>query len=77
MPLSYASDSGEARICQRGAIAKEQSDQAGGGCGRGFPFPRWGDFFFFSCMKIAFSCSLKAIMGGGGRLCKVAYTNPL
>ena len=35
MPLSYASDSGAAIICQRGAKARERSDQglAGGGCG--------------------------------------------
>ena len=28
-PFSYASDSGAARICQRGAKAREQSDRAG------------------------------------------------
>ena len=43
--LSYASDGGAARICQRGAKAREQSDRAGGGCGRGFPPPTVGRFF--------------------------------
>ena len=33
--LSYASDSGAAKICQQGAKARERSDRAGGGCGRG------------------------------------------
>ena len=32
MPLSYASDSGAARICQQGAKVREQNDRAGGGC---------------------------------------------
>ena len=31
--LSYASDGGAARICQRGAKARERSDREGGGCG--------------------------------------------
>ena len=40
VPLSYSSDSGAARICQRGAKARERSDRAGGGCGEvGFPLP--------------------------------------
>ena len=43
--LSYASDGGAARICQRGAKARERSDQAGGGCGRGFSPPTVGRFF--------------------------------
>ena len=49
--LSYASDGGAARICQRGAKARERSDRAGGGGGGGggggegvrgcgFPLPR-------------------------------------
>ena len=38
--LSYASDGGAARICQRGAKARERSDQAGEGVGGGFPLPR-------------------------------------
>ena len=33
--LSYASDSGVARICQQGAKARERSDRAGGGCVEG------------------------------------------
>ena len=47
VPLSYASDSGAARICQQGAKARERSDQAGGGCfvGGGFPPPTVGRFF--------------------------------
>ena len=44
--LSYASDGGTARICQRGgAKARERSDRAGGGCERGFPPPTVGRFF--------------------------------
>ena len=35
--LSYASDGGAARICQRGAKARERCDRAGG---RVFPLPR-------------------------------------
>ena len=41
--LSYASDGGAARICQRGAKARERSDRAGGGC-----FPTLVLFSFFS-----------------------------
>ena len=37
--LSYASDGGAARICQRGAKARERSDRAGEGVGGGFPLP--------------------------------------
>ena len=33
--LSYASDGGAARICQRGAKVRERSDRAGGGGGGG------------------------------------------
>ena len=46
--LSYVSDSGAARICQRGAKARERSDRAGegvgGGGGGGFPPPTVGKF---------------------------------
>ena len=46
VPLSYASDSGTARICQPRANARERIDRAGGGCG--FPLPRTvGISFFF------------------------------
>ena len=45
--LSYASDGGAARICQRGAKARERSDRAGEGVGGGFPLPRQGDFSKF------------------------------
>ena len=41
--LSYASDGGTARICQRGAK---------------FPPPTVGRFFFYLCLKTAFSCTL-------------------
>ena len=53
VPLSYASDSGAARICQKGAKARERSDQAGG-----------GGIFENSGMKMAFSCTLNAITWG-------------
>ena len=56
VPLSYASDSGAARIYQRGAKARERSDRAGGGCGHG------REIFENSCMKTAFSCTLNAII---------------
>ena len=40
--LSYASDGGAARICQRGGggKARERSDRAGEGVGGDFPLPR-------------------------------------
>ena len=60
--LSYASDGGAARICQRGAKAREQSDRAGGGCGRGFPPPTVGRFIKM-CLKTAFSCTLDPLLG--------------
>ena len=60
MPLSYASDSGAARICQRGAKARERSDRAGGGGGGGGESVGGGNgigrFVENSCMKTAFSC---------------------
>ena len=34
--LSYANDSGAARICQREAKTRERSDRDGGGCQRPF-----------------------------------------
>ena len=66
MPLSYASNSGAARICQQGAKARERSDQAGEGVGGGFPPPTVGIFFVVEKlgMKTAFSCTLNAIYFG-------------
>ena len=61
--LGYASDSGAARICQKGAKAMERSDQAGEGVG--------GEIFENSG-KHAHEIPLL-----GGILCEVAYTNPL
>ena len=61
VPLSYVSDSGATRICQRGA-----KRLSGGGCGRGgFPSPSHGKKIFEkSCLKRAFSCALNAIIRG-------------
>ena len=39
VPLSYASESVAARICERGAKARERSDRGGGGGGGGWGFP--------------------------------------
>ena len=64
MPLGYASDSGATRICHREAKARERSDQAGGGCGRGYPSFHGREIFANSCMKSAFSRTLKAIIRG-------------
>ena len=54
-PHSYASDSGVARICQRGGggKVKQQSYQVGEGVGGGCPPPTVGDFWNV-CMKRAF-----------------------
>ena len=46
--LSYASDSGAAKICQQGVKARERSDRAGEGCGRGVPLPRYIWRFFYN-----------------------------
>ena len=65
MPLSYASDSGAARICQQGAKARERSNSAGGGCGWGGGGGlRYREIFDKSDMKTAFSCTLNAITEG-------------
>ena len=64
--LSYASDGGAARICQRGAKAREQSDRAGGGCGRpweGVPPSHGREIFQNLCLKTAFSCTLDPLLG--------------
>ena len=68
MPLSYASDSGATRICHREAKARERSDQAGGGCGRGYPSSHGREIFANSCMKTAFSRTLTAFIRGS--LCR-------
>ena len=54
--LGYASDSGAARICQKGAKAMERSDQAGEGVG--------GEIFENSGMKTGLSCTLNTIIRG-------------
>ena len=55
--LSYSSNSGAAKICQRG-----QSEGARGGCGRGVSHGR--AIFQNLCMKLAFSCTLETIIRG-------------
>ena len=57
--LSYTSDGGAARICQRGAKARERSDRAGGGCGRGISPSHGREIFENSCMKTAFFLHIK------------------
>ena len=47
----------------RGAKAREQSDRAGGGCGRGFPLPTGKEIFKNLCLKTAFSCTLDPLLG--------------
>ena len=66
MPLSYASDNGATRICQREAKARERSSRAGGGCGRGYPSSHGSEIFVVEnlCMKTAFSRTLNAIIRG-------------
>ena len=54
--LSYSSNSGAAKICQRG-----QSEGARGGCGRGVSHGR--EIFQNLCMK-GFSCTLETIIRG-------------
>ena len=55
--LSYSSNSGAAKICQRG-----QSEGARGGCGRGVSHGR--EIFQNLCMKLAFSSTLETIIRG-------------
>ena len=57
MPLSYASESGAARICQRGGGGGVSPSHAGG-----FPLPGVGRFFENSCMKTTFSCTLLGVV---------------
>ena len=55
VPLSYASDSGAARICQRGGGGVKAREGGGG----------YREIFFENlCMKMAFSCTLNAIIRG-------------
>ena len=72
VPLSYASVSGAARICQRGAKAKRPS---GGGCER-FP-PSHGREIFWNFMYENFIFLDIIMLLLGDRLCEVVYTNPL
>ena len=68
MPLSYASDSSATRICHREAKARERSDQAGGGCGRGYPSSHGRELFYFdacdrtiSCIPLVYFVDLKSL----------------
>ena len=71
VPLSYASASGAAGICQPRVKARERSDRVGGGCM--FPLPTVGNFFVEnSCMKTAFFCVHIIMPLLGGRLCDAA-----
>ena len=56
--LSYASDSGAARICQRGPKRGSEATGRGEGMGGGFSPSHGREIFFFEnlCMKIAFAC---------------------
>ena len=57
--LSYASDGGAARICQRGPKRGSEATERGEGVA-----PTVGRFFENSCMKTAFSCTLNTISRG-------------
>ena len=61
--LSYASDGGAARICQRGAKAREQSDRAGGRVWEGVSPSHGREIFKNLCLKTAFSCTLDPLLG--------------
>ena len=75
-PLRYASDSGVARICQRGAKAMKQSDRVGGGGGGGgcrVSVPLHGREMKIRVSKLyfwspPFSIFNSPINGGGGSL---------
>ena len=70
--LSYCSNSGAARICQRGPKQGSEVSERGEGV---FSPPRVGRFFENLCMKTTFLAHLMALLGGW--LCEVTYTNPL
>ena len=53
MHLSYSSNSGAARICQRGLKQGSEVTEWGEGVGGGFS-PSQGDFFENLCMKTTF-----------------------
>ena len=67
--LSYASDGGAARICQRGAKARER--RSGGGCGRGVSPSHGREIFQNLCLKTVFSCTLDTFIRGS--LCSGAH----
>ena len=46
VPLSYASDSGAARICPLGSKLGSEATEQGEGLGGGFPAPTVRSFFF-------------------------------
>ena len=75
MHLSYSSNSGAARICQRGPKRGSEATERGGGCGRGgggFPLPcTVGRCFENSCMKTKFLAHWMPLLGGW--LCEVTY----
>ena len=78
VPLSYASDSGAARICQRGNnLATERSDRAWRRYGRGLPPPppHGREIVRKFVYENGIFLHIKYLLGG--RLCEVAYTNPL
>ena len=61
--LSYASDGGAARICQRGGGPKRGSEatERGEGVGGGF---HGREIFQNLCLKTAFSCTLDTFIRG-------------
>ena len=63
VPLSYASDSGAARICQRGPKQGSEATERGEVVG-GFPPSHGRKIFENSCMKTTFSCTLTPIIMG-------------
>ena len=64
MHLSYSSNSGAARMCQRGPKQGSEVTERGEGVGGSFPPPTVGRFFEKLCMKTAFSSTLSDIIRG-------------
>ena len=62
--LSYSSNSGAAKICQRGAKRGSEATERGEGVGRGFPPSHGREIFQNLWMKLAFSCTLDTIIRG-------------
>ena len=58
LPLSFASDSGAARICRRAAKARGRSNRAGGRVWEVVSPSHGRTIFENLCMKTAFSCTL-------------------